>query len=50
MINDLLEAWVMLSQKMGREREEQVFEKVYFIFYIWEGVLIALGLPSGTSG
>ena len=27
---DLVEAWVMLSQKM--EREEQVFEKVYFIF------------------
>lgn len=34
----------------GKGKEEQVFEKVYFIFYIWEGVLIVLGLPSGTSG
>lgn len=44
MINDLLEAWVMLSQKMGRERKNKYLKKYTLYFTFGRGYLL-LGFP-----
>ena len=49
MINDLVEAWVMLSQKMGRERKNKYLKKYTLYFTFGRGYLLFWGFPVAVT-